>query len=70
MRTLKFAENLKNAMQEAGINQRQLAEKLGTTQQTISRWLSQRHEPDFETLLKICEFFDESPNSLLGYDNN
>ena len=46
--------------------QSELALKLQTTQQTVSRWLKGINEPDLDTLLKIC--FNETPNSLLGYD--
>ena len=67
MSYLKFSENLKNAMQLNGITQTDLAQQLGTTQQTVSRWLGGRNEPDFDMLLKICLALHETPNDLLGY---
>ena len=48
--------------------QSELALKLQTTQQTVSRWLKGINEPDLDTLLKICLYLNETPNSLLGYD--
>ena len=45
-----------------------LARILGTTQQTVSRWLTGVNEPDFETLFKICEILNETPNSILGFE--
>ena len=69
MSHLKFSENLKAAMQVNGLTQKALAEKLNTTQQTVSRWLCGINEPDFETLFAICAILHESPNDLLGYDN-
>lgn len=68
MTELKFTENLKIALTQNNMTQKQLAELLGTTQQTVSRWLTGANEPDLSTLLKICKFLNETPNSILGYD--
>lgn len=54
-------------MRDNGVTQTGLAQRLGTTQQTVSRWLSGRNEPDFDMLLKICLVLHETPNDLLGY---
>lgn len=64
----RFPENLKKALTVNKMTQQTLAKKLGTTQQTVSRWLHGINEPDFQTLLKICVCLDETPNELLGYD--
>lgn len=63
----KFADNLREALNARGITQQALASRLGTTQQTVSRWLMNTNEPDFSTLIAICSILDESPNSLLGF---
>ena len=68
MKLLKFSENLKVALAVNNKTQKELAEQVGTTQQTVSRWLSGINEPDFTTLLEICIFLNETPNSLLGFD--
>ena len=64
----KFSENLRQALQGSHMAQSELALKLQTTQQTVSRWLKGINEPDLDTLLKICLYLNETPNSLLGYD--
>lgn len=69
MKLLKFSENLKTALAVNNKTQKELATYIGTTQQTVSRWLSGINEPDFSTLLKICIFLNETPNSLLGFDD-
>ena len=69
MKLLKFPENLREALTIHEITQQNLANHLGTTQQTVSRWLKGINEPDFTTLLEICLYLDETPNSLLGYDD-
>lgn len=66
---MKFKENLKLALQNNGLSQAQLAEKLGTTQQTVSRWINGVNEPDLSTLLIICKILNETPNSLLGLED-
>lgn len=69
MKNLTFKENLNAAMKLNKLTQKQLAERLGTTQQTVSRWLNGKNEPDFSTLLKICSILNETPNSLLGLED-
>ena len=69
MKILTFSEHLKEALTENELTQREIAEKIGTTQQTISRWLKGINEPDLETLLHLCFILRETPNSILGYDD-
>ena len=66
MNNFKFAKNLKTAMYENKMTQTELAKKLGTTQQTVSRWLQGINEPDLNTLTLICIYLNETPNDLLG----
>ncbi|MDE6075850.1 MAG: helix-turn-helix domain-containing protein [Clostridia bacterium] len=68
MKKLEFAENLKSALTVNGKTQKELADHLGTTQQTVSRWLTGRNEPDLATLINICIYLNETPNSILGFD--
>lgn len=68
MKYLKFSENLRESLNAHEITQQTLADRLGTTQATISRWLNGVNEPDFSTLIDICLFLNETPNSLLGFD--
>jgi len=65
---LQFSENLKAELKNCGVSQEKLAKELSTTQATVSRWCSGTNEPDFETLLKLCELLDVSPNVLLGWE--
>ena len=66
---LQFGNNLKTALSVSVISQKELADKLGTTQQTISRWINGINEPDLATLLNICIILNETPNSLLGFND-
>ena len=68
MKNLKFAENLKTALTLIKKTQKELAEYLGTTQQTVSRWLTGKNEPDLSMLIHICIYLNETPNSILNFD--
>lgn len=69
MKLLKYSENLRKALLENSMTQKDLANLVGTTQQTISRWLQGINEPDLATLLEVCLYLDESPNAILGFDD-
>lgn len=50
-----FKERLKLTMQLRGMTQRELAEKTGLTEASISRYVSGQRVPNVESLMKICE---------------
>ena len=53
------ADLIRSARKRAGLTQRELAERAGTTQSSIARWESARAEPSFENvvrLLRLCGF--------------
>lgn len=61
----RFRENLKEMRISAGLTQKQLAEKLGVLERTISYWESGKRECDFDTLIKIAKFFGCNIDDLL-----
>lgn len=65
---MRFTSALKELMRANGYTQTALAVKLGTTQQTVSRWLKGINQPDFETLFVLCKLLDSTPNELLGWE--
>lgn len=64
-----FSEKLNECLKQNNISQQKLADMLGTTQQTVSRWIKEINEPDFDTLLYICYEFGISPDELLGWND-
>lgn len=46
-------------LKEAGINQRQLADKMGKKESEISKWVNGSHNFTIETVAKIEEVFDK-----------
>ncbi|MBQ9729685.1 MAG: helix-turn-helix transcriptional regulator [Clostridia bacterium] len=65
MKQIRFSENLKELRKEKRITQGALAKVLGVDQRTISAWENEICEPNYATLLKLCEFFDESIEDML-----
>ena len=61
-----FSENLKSLRKNANITQNQLAKMLEVDQRTISAWEHNVCEPDFNTLAKLCDIFNEDFNSILS----
>ncbi|NLY91603.1 MAG: helix-turn-helix transcriptional regulator [Firmicutes bacterium] len=61
-----FGARLRALREEQGLYQKDLAEKLGLTQKTISNNENNERFPDQKTLHKIADFFNVSIDFLLG----
>lgn len=64
-----IGERIKALRKEKDLLQKELAQKLELSQQTISLYESNRREPDYENLDKIAEFFNVSTDYILGRTN-
>ena len=60
-----IGNRLKTLREEHTLLQKELAKKLGLTQQTISLYESNKREPDIKTLKKIANFFEVSVDYLI-----
>lgn len=58
-------EALRRLRKEKGISMKELGVKIGVAESTISQYETGKREPDFETLLKLGEFFNVSVDYLL-----
>lgn len=61
--------NLKKLRQETGVSQKQLADNIGVSQQSINKYENHNIEPDIETLIRIADFFDTSVDFLVGHND-
>ena len=61
-----LAERIKNLIEENGVTQKELANKINVTEATLSRNLNGIHEPKAEIINKIAEYFNVSSDYLLG----
>jgi len=61
-----LGERLKKARIRTGLNQKEAAEKVNSTEKTISNYERNYRTPDPETLRKLSEVYDVSTDYLLG----
>ena len=67
MDQIKAGAFLKELRREKGITQEQLAEELGVSGRSISRWETGNNMPDISLLVEIAEYFDVSiPEIIKG----
>ena len=67
-RTVTFAENLKRYRTKLGLTQKQLAEKIGYTEKSVSKWESGNALPTMEIALKLTDLFRISLDALMFED--
>lgn len=66
MDTVKIGRFLAELRHERNLTQEQLAEQLGTSNKTISRWENGNYMPPLEMLMELSEFYSVSINELLS----
>lgn len=64
-----FCKRLEGLRISYNLTQKQLADELGVTKQTVSNWENDNILPSIETLMRICQFFNVSTDYVLGLDN-
>ena len=62
-------DNIKKARLDAGLTQKEVAEKLGVAQAQYARWESGGRNPKDETVEKLAEIFGTSFEILKGRDD-
>ena len=62
----KIGRFIAKARKEKGYTQEQLAEKLGVSNQTVSRWENGKNMPDVSLFESLCEALDITVNELLA----
>ena len=68
METLNFSENLVQLRRERKITQEELAEFVGVTKASVSKWETKQSLPDVLLLPKLASFFGVPVDALLGYE--
>ncbi len=64
-----FAENLRRQRQKLGLTQRQLADAVGFSEKTVSKWEREASIPDISTLFRLCELLHMSFERLFSDDD-
>lgn len=66
----KFSYTLVSLMEENNMKQNVVAEKVGVTEVTISRYISGKRTPRLDIIIKIANLFKVSTDYLLGITSN
>lgn len=65
---MKFEENLRELRKQQGLSQEELAEKLGVSRQSISKYENGSVYPELDKLMVLCELFHCTMDDLLKGD--
>ena len=61
-----FGETIRRARRSAGLTQRQLAEKLGVSNTSVSNWEKNLSRPDADLVQQLCLILRIQPNEIYG----
>ncbi|MGM9849361.1 MAG: helix-turn-helix domain-containing protein [Bacilli bacterium] len=65
---MKFSDNLKKLRKDMNLSQEDLADKLGVSRQSISKWESGVVYPEMDKMVQLCKIFNLSMDDLLNND--
>ena len=68
MNTLRLSENIISLRREKGITQEDLANFLGVTKASVSKWETRQSYPDILLLPQIAAYFNITIDELIGYE--
>ena len=60
-------KNLRFLREKHSVTQKQLADVIGVSQQSINKYENHNIEPDLQTLMHIADYFNTSVDYLIGY---
>ena len=66
--TLHLAANISSLRKEAGLTQQPLAEHMGVSKASVSKWETGQSLPDLTLIPQLAIFFGVTTDKLLGYD--
>lgn len=65
---MNFSDNLKKIRKQHNLSQEQIAEKLGVSRQSVSKWESGGAYPEMDKMLQLCQLFNLNIDDLLNQD--
>lgn len=63
---MKFGDNLRSLRKSKNISQEQLAEKVGVSRQSVSKWETGESYPEMYNILELCKIFHCKINDLVN----
>lgn len=67
---MNLSDNLRKIRKEHNLSQEQLAEKLGVSRQSVSKWESNQAYPEMDKVVQICNMFNINIDELLNQNIN
>ena len=67
---MEFGKNFKELRKQAGLTQKEVADKLGICQSNVSDWENDISRPEYENLIAMSKLYDASLEELLGVRDN
>lgn len=61
-----FGEKIRRARKAAGLTQRQLAQRLGVSNTSVSNWEKDLSRPDADLIQELCAVLNMQPNDFYG----
>lgn len=65
---MKFGDNLRNLRKKKRMSQEKLAEKVGVSRQSVSKWETGESYPEMEHIMMLCQIFHCHINDLVHED--
>ncbi|HDX9683266.1 MULTISPECIES: helix-turn-helix domain-containing protein [Bacillus cereus group] len=65
-----FGNIIRDLRKQKGITQKELAQSLKLSESTIGMYERNERQPDYNTLIRIADYFNVSTDFLLGRDFN
>ena len=62
--------SIKEVLEQKGIKQTWLADKLGKSFNTVNSYVQNRRQPSIETLFEIAKILNVEPKELIGTEEN
>lgn len=64
---MKFGDALEELLEQHDMMQKDFARILGLTPAALGNYIHNTREPDYQTLIRIADYFDVSTDYLLGH---
>ena len=55
---MNVADRIQNLRKTKGISQEELADKIGVSRQTVSKWESEQSAPDMDKIILLSDYFE------------
>ena len=66
---MRLSEKIMDLRKKSGWSQEELADRLGISRQSVSKWETDTAIPDLDKLIKICDIFNISLDELTGRES-